>query len=349
MVAIGNNNDHSLAGACEQNAIRELRFTAKAYAPEFRRSDISFHYHTIAARSAKKIGLVAHDVIEMLVGAGVETIREATSFLDEWKRKQDALDARIWVEHAVMRMPNLWRNCHPKDFRNCFSEIEDGSVKLVIADPPYGAYGCHTTGNPLGTSEKLVTCDGMDDESARALHFDLFNMAAPLMRQGGCLIVCRPGGYFDPPWLINMAQETGWDCKHACGWRRGSPKLGNGFSPYTTGTERLLVFCRKGDELRNHDGSSRDDIFEVPQVRRRGPGKKRHAFGKPVELMEKLISKHSFPSEMVVEPFGASGPVTRAAIRLNRTWMYCERNHDNYKVGSGLIAEELGMVTESVA
>jgi len=329
--------------------LREIRFTAESYEPRFRRPEISFGIHTMAARSASRIGLVPHEVIDLLLEAGVETVREATRFLDKWKRAQDAKHAVAWGQALLQRSAGLWGNCHQADFRDCFRQIEHGTVKLVVADPPYGAYGRNTNGNPLGTSKRLVTCDGMDDESARALHRDLFEKALPLMRAGGCLIICRPGGHFDPPWLINMAADTGWDCKHACGWRRGSPKLGNGSTPYTTGTERLLIFSRQGEDLRNHDGSSRDDIFEVPQTRRTGDDPKKHPYGKPVELMERLISKHTFPGETVVEPFGASGPAARAAIRLQRNWLYSEINDENYKIGADLIAQELAQVEKTVA
>lgn len=329
--------------------LREIRFTAESYEPDFRRPEISFCFHTMAARSAKRTGLVPHEVIDLLVDNGIETIRDATAFLDKWKREQEAKDAVRWGQTLLRRTDGLWGACHQTDFRNCFAQIERETVKLLVADPPYGAYGCNKSGNPLGTSTRLVTCDAMDDESARALHRDLFEMALPLIRPGGCLIICRPGGHFDPPWLINMAIEARWDCKHACGWRRGSPKLGNGSAPYTTGTERLLVFSRQGEELRNHDGSSRDDIFEVPQTRRRGTDPKRHPYAKPVELMERLISKHTFPGETVAEPFGASGPVTRAAIRLKRNWLYSEINEENYRLGADLIAQELAEAEKYVA
>lgn len=324
--------------------LSEYRRTAEAFPSECRREGICFDFHNKARCAAVPQGVKPEDVVEMIAKKGARTVREASALVAAWKRERDAAGVFPWVEQAVMRMPDLWRTCHPKDFRDCFRKFEERSVKLVIADPPYGAYGKNTSGNPLGSSDRLVICDGMDDESARALHRDLFIMSLPLMRPGGCLVLCRPGGHVDPPWLITMALEAGWECKHACGWRRGSPKLGNGSSPYTTGTERLLVFCRVGDHLQNHDGSSRDDIFDVPQARRRGDDPKRHAFGKPVELMARLINKHSFPHETVVEPFGGSGPVSRAAIRLGRTWMYCESNYDNYRIGSGLITEELGYV-----
>jgi hypothetical protein len=322
--------------------LREYRKTAAAFAPKDRREDVGFCMHTIAARSASRLQLNPVDVIDVLVENNIETTRQATSFLAERIRKEKALLALFHAGQMTSQQNHLWHNCHMRDFRESLKEIEAGTVKLVIADPPYGAYGSNTNGNPVGQSAAGLACEGMDDESARALHVDLFRITGPLMMEGGCLIVCRPGGHADPPWLINAAEESGWVCRHAVSWRRGPGKLGNGVSPYTSGTERLLVFSRCGEQLIKHDDSSCSDILEYPQSRKSRTRSDQHGFEKPVELMEHLIKKHSYPGETVVEPFGATGPATRASIRQNRAWLYCEMNPENFKLGSGLISEELG-------
>jgi len=58
--------------------------------------------------------------------------------------------------------------------------------------------------------------------------------------------------------------------------------------------------------------------------------------------MKRLISKHTYPNESVIEPFGGSGPVSQAAAQLNRRWIYCESNHSNFALGARLIAERIG-------
>lgn len=158
-------------------------------------------------------------------------------------------------------------------------------------------------------------CDGLEDESARALTSDLFRLSA--------------------------AAEYGWDCRHALAWRRGPTKLGDGRAPYTSATERLLVFARPGATLVHHDGSSTCDILDVPMPRKSYVSLDQHLFEKPVELMERLINKHSYPGEAILEPFGGTGPVSRAAIRLGRRWLYTESNARNFELGSQLIQTEL--------
>ncbi len=100
-------------------------------------------------------------------------------------------------------------------------------------------------------------CDALSDEAARLAVTDLFRLARPKMRDGGSLILFRPGTLAHPPWLLNTAGEFGWTCRHAVTWQRGAPKLGDGRAPYSTATERLLVFVIGDEPLVNHDGSGR--------------------------------------------------------------------------------------------
>lgn len=59
-----------------------------------------------------------------------------------------------------------------------------------------------------------------------------------------------------------------------------------------------------------------------------------HMFQKPPELMEFLVQHHSFPGDLVVEPYGCSGSGAIASAKLNRRWVYVESNEENYLWGS---------------
>ena len=64
-----------------------------------------------------------------------------------------------------------------------------------------------------------------------------------------------------------------------------------------------------------------------------------HIFQKPSSLMEFLVKHHSFPGDLVVEPFGCSGSGVIAASKLNRQWVYIESNKENYQWGSQRVQE----------
>ena len=325
-----------LIGASRQR-LSELRRTAAAFPAEERPTGVDIHFCTVAARSAKRMGLRPGAVLDELVEQGIDSTRAATRYLAKRLRDQEGLKLM-----ATLPWPSSgWDRAVHGDFRESCRGCQPGTVKLVVADPPYGRYAKYRDGKHTTVAAGAQDCDGLDDDSARALTRDLFRLSSKIMQQDGCLIVCRPGGLADPPWLIDSAEDLGLECRHALAWRRGPTKLGDGRSPYTSATERLLVFARPGAVLVNHDGSSTCDILDVPMPRKSYASLDQHLFAKPVELMERLIGKHTHPGETVLEPFGGTGPVSRAAIRLGRRWVYSETNASNFALGSRLIQAEL--------
>lgn len=328
----------ALIGGSRQR-LSELRQTALAFPEDQRPEGVDIHYCTVAMRSARRLNLSPCDVVEELVRRGIDSSRQATRYLADKERRRAALRSSSKIP-AKIAGSGVWNQPRHGAFQAVLPKLEAHSIKLVIADPPYGTYGKYKDGEHTRVTAAAKDCDNLDDESAQQQMRDLFRLTGPLMVEGGCLIVFRPGGLADPPWLLQAATESGWDCRHALAWRRGPVKLGDGRSPYTSGTERILVFARKNEDLLNHDGSSSADILEVKLPRKSHVSADEHLFSKPVELMQSLILKHSYPGEAVIEPFGGSGPASRAAVLLNRRWLYCESNRSNFKLGTRLIAQQ---------
>lgn len=217
--------------------------------------------------------------------------------------------------------------------------LADGAVKLVIADAPYGTYARRPDGRHTASASTRRHCDALGDDDARQVMIDLLRLSAPKMTKGGCLVIFRPGACADPAWLIAAIEEHAWTCERALTWNKRKTQLGRGDEPYGISTERLLVLCRQGDTLTNHDGSDRSDLLTFDPVRPNYiNGQEHHQFEKPVDLCRFLIGKHTYEGELVVEPFGGSGPISAAAIQLNRHWVYCEVNGDNFALGSLRIA-----------
>ncbi len=329
----------ALIGGSRQR-LSELRRTAAAFGVDQRRLDVEFHFHTVAMRSAKRLGLAPSSVLDELVKRGIDSTRAATRHLAARLRQREARRAAGAMDvsdtsHGVLN------RCHHADFRLILPQVAQNSVTLVIADPPYGRYGRYRDGQHTRVTATQRDCDGLDDESARALTEDLFRLCVPLLRADGCLLLFRPGGLADPVWLMEAAAQHGWECRHALAWRRGPAKLGDGQAPYTSATERIMVFAQSGAMLVNHDGSSQSDVIEVKAKRKSYLAPDQHLFEKPVDLMATLISKHTYPNELVVEPFGGTGSASRGAIRLGRQWLYCETNRVNYQLCCRLMAKEV--------
>jgi hypothetical protein len=331
-----------LVGASRQR-LSELRRTAAAFPHDSRRLDRDIHFHTVAARAARRLDLSPVVVLDEIIEQRIDSIRKATRYLAERMRACEAAIAS--AESGKAKAGRGINRCHHTDFRDVLQMLAKGSVKLILADAPYGTYGRYRDGQHTRVTAAGRDCDSLADADVRQVVLDLLRSSSSRVAEGGCLVLFRPGGLHDPPWILDAAKSHGWTCRHAVTWQRGSPKLGDGKSPYAPGTERLLVFALGNEPLINHDSSPRADVISIPSTNKSYSKLDQHLFEKPVELMRMLVAKHSYPGELVVEPFGATGPGSLAAAELKRKWVYIESNAQNYQLGSTRLAEKLTKLT----
>jgi DNA modification methylase len=339
--------DHGLAvkqiaaevGGSRQR-LSEFRRTAAAFPKNERRRGVDFCFYTVSARAATRLRIAPAAALRMVLKHAMGSTREATAFLAQRIRAKEAAEAGASAALVMAKGSEIVDRCHHEDFRKVLPQLADRSVKLVVADPPYGTYGKLADGRHTTTSSTRRDCDGMRDAEARTLMIDLLRLAASKLSKGGCLILFRPGGAADPIWLMQAVEDHGWQVVRALAWEKARTKLGRGDEPYTVGTERVLVLARRDDRLINHDGSDSADVIRIPAIRPSyRDGDLKHLFEKPIELCRRLILKHTYPSELVIEPFGGTGPVSSAAAELGRCFVYCETNGNNFRFGSARVAK----------
>lgn len=143
--------------------------------------------------------------------------------------------------------------------------------------------------------------------------------------------------------IMDAVVQFHWELAGPIIWDKSRPQPGDFGSPYSRQTEMLWVLSRPGDDLLNHDGSSRSDILRFAPVSFPGVAHAQdHCFEKPQALCQFLIRKHSHEGELVLDLCGCSGSMSLAAIEAGRRWMYVESNEENFKIGSRRITQRLG-------
>jgi site-specific DNA-methyltransferase (adenine-specific) len=68
-------------------------------------------------------------------------------------------------------------------------------------------------------------------------------------------------------------------------------------------------------------GAKPRDVFEIPVICNGMGEKMMHPTQKPEELVEKMVMASSAPGQLVVDPFGGSGTTAVVAARLGRRWL----------------------------
>jgi site-specific DNA-methyltransferase (adenine-specific) len=218
--------------------------------------------------------------------------------------------------------------------------LADGSVDLVVTDPPY-AIGKADWDEFASLDAYVDWCDGWLAEIARVL--------AP----HGSAYVCgfseiladvkaRSAKRFDGcRWLVwyyrnkaNLGHDWGRSHESILHLRRRGAKVDvdavripyNGHT--TKYPARAQAVSSQYDRGKKRDqwvpnplGAKPRDVFEIPVICNGMSEKTPHATQKPEELIEKLILASSAPGALVVDPFVGSGTTAVVAARLGRRWL----------------------------
>jgi DNA modification methylase len=233
--------------------------------------------------------------------------------------------------------------CHHGNCLDILREISDGSARLVIADPPYGCYSTSRGDGVLATE-----CDNNEPEEALAVTLSIFARSRAILSDDGLLLLFQPGMRCDNPEILRTAKRCGFVCTAALTWLKGSDseKLSSRPSSeaFVPVTERVLVFSHNPDgEIKRLSGRpTQPELLNfpsvtVPAIHRMDAGYidygSIHMFEKPVALFSRLIETLTSPGNLVIEPFGCTGPASVAAIESGRRYIYIESNAANFRRG----------------
>jgi DNA modification methylase len=333
-----------------RNRLSELYRTARLFGSEVRDPAIAFSKYELARRAHVRFGCEPSDALKIVCRENLVRNRDVTRYFTKLQRLQEQQQALEQSAIVAVRNPELINQCHRGNCLDLLPRLEDGSIKIAFCDLPYGQYMDFQDGD-YGPSVSRTGCDNATTEQVKALQEKLMDGLLPKMARGGVMLLFRPGGILDPlhDHIVSCAKNSGWEIPHILTWDKNYTKLGNRTAPYTTRTERIWVLKRQGDELSNHDNSDRGDLLPFPLVRQKTTeGDRSHLMIKPIGLCEFLIQKHSYKGELIFDACGCSGNFSIAACHLNRKFIYCEVNPENFEFGSRRVDEAMAQQKMSV-
>ena len=227
------------------------------------------------------------------------------------------------------------------DVLELLGRLADGSVDLVIADPPYAI--AKAAWDEFESLEVYVAwCDRWIAEIARVLapHGSAYVcgfseiLADVKARSARRFASCR--------WLIwyyrnkaNLGRDWGRSHESILHLRQAAARVDVDAIriPYNGHTTRYpariqAVSSQYGGAAARRDrwepnplGAKPRDVIELPVICNGMAEKTPHATQKPEALIEKLILASSLPGQLVVDPFVGSGTTAVVAARLGRSWV----------------------------
>lgn len=219
-----------------------------------------------------------------------------------------------------------------KDCLEFMKEIPDGSVDLIVTDPPYDIHvgieggSCSTH---MGRSDRFKN-ENVEDIKNFGTGYDIKEFGKEFIR-----IMKEVNIYFwcnklqIPDYFNYYVNEL--DCKfEILTWHKMNcmPTYNNKF---LTDTEYCLYF-RKGSGLCHPTNYEDAKTFWYEPINQIDKAKWVHPTIKPLPMIEKIIRNSSNEGDLVFDPFLGSGTAAVAAQNLNRNFIGTEINPDYFKI-----------------
>lgn len=211
------------------------------------------------------------------------------------------------------------------DCLEVMKSIPDGSVDLILTDPPYKvtSRGGYTSAGGMMLDDNMRKGRVFKENSIKIRDW-LPELHRVLKESGHCYIMCNNKNLAD---FLAAVSESDFHLVKTMVWAKDNKIMSQAYMSQT----EFILFLRKGKFVRiNNCGCS--DLVQV-----KNPKNKSHPTEKPVELMEYLISNSSQGGETVLDMFMGTGSTGVAAKNLSRRFIGVELDPDYFAIAKNRI------------
>ena len=214
------------------------------------------------------------------------------------------------------------------DCLEVLKSIPDGSVDLVVTDPPYRCISGGRAGKRNQPSGILTKNDGKlfdhNDISAEEWFPEVYRV---LKDNSHCYVMTN---LLNLAHFMSVAQAAGFKIHNLLVWKK------NNATPnkwYMKNCE-FTLFLYKGKAKFIHDCGSKQ-VHEFKNI----TGSKNHPTEKPVELMEFYILNSSDRGDVVLDPFMGCGSTGVACVNTGRQFIGIELDPVYFEIADKRIGE----------
>ena len=208
------------------------------------------------------------------------------------------------------------------DCLELMNQIPDGSVDMVLTDPPYGM---DYQSNRRVVSEKFVKIK--NDKTLEWVD-DFIDQCHRVMKTDSAL-------YFFCSWhnmdYFKVAIERKFKLKNILVWvknNHGSGDLKAGFAP----KHEFIFYAHKGRSLFREKRIS--DVLEFPKIH---SSKLLHPTEKNVDMLELLTRQNSDSGQIVLDPFMGSGTTGVACANTCRKFICIEMDEKYFEIAKNRV------------
>ena len=217
-----------------------------------------------------------------------------------------------------MEKVRLWHG----DCLELMKNIPDGSVDLVLTDPPYGM-------SFRSNHRKEKYNEIQNDKSLEWLERYISECYRVIKNNSAIYCFCC--------WhnvdVFKQAIEKKFKVKNILIWEKNNTSMGDLKGSYAPKYE-MIIFAHKGRKLLN--GFRYADIIKASRT-----GNKKHPTEKPVDLLETFIKNSSDENTVVFDGFMGSGSTGVACVNTNRRFIGIELDGVYFNIAKERIEKEI--------
>lgn len=201
-------------------------------------------------------------------------------------------------------------------------EIPDGSVDMILTDPPYGM---DLTPQRKNGKFKGVKIKNDDNLTWTNIFFDECFRVTP--KNSVSMFFCNHHCVSE---FIYSAKQAGYDIKNLVVWDKGQFGMGGNWRPI----HELILICSKGRFV-----TKSNNLKTIIKFKKVHHTKAMHPTEKPIDILEHLISEPDYNPKTILDPFMGSGSTGVAAKNLNRKFIGIELDEGYFNVAKQRISE----------
>ncbi|SDC13901.1 site-specific DNA-methyltransferase (adenine-specific) [Cupriavidus sp. YR651] len=228
---------------------------------------------------------------------------------------------------------------YQEDVLEGIAKIPDGSIDLVVADPPYGL------GKDYGNDSDRLSGQAYLEWSERWM-----NAIVPKIAPRGSLYLFCTWQY-SPELFVMLKQRL--TMINEIIWDRRVPSMGGTTRKFSSVHDNIGFFARQRDYYFDLDpvripydaetkkarsrprfegkkwlevGYNPKDLWSVSRIHRQDPERADHPTQKPLEIVERMVLSSCPPGGLVLDPFTGSGTTAVACVRHGRRFVGFEMN-----------------------
>lgn len=213
-------------------------------------------------------------------------------------------------------------------------QIPDGSIDLIVTDPPYKITSRGNAGNSGGMMQKKLSMKGRIFNHNDIEIEDYIHEFYRVLKDGThCYIMCNQINLVH---FLKVIDDSNFHFVKSLIWDKVSPLMGR----YYMSRFEYILFLRKGRDRSINECGTADILTFLNSKPKDKNGDNLHDSAKPVPLFQVLIKNSCEKGDVVLDPFIGSGTTAIACIKEKRHFIGFEIEREYCKIAQKRVDAE---------